>query len=129
MTEETERTTVGASPRGRQVMKWLKEESIFPAEMDVYRFAIALGVCIGKRTPLTDRQTSFNVGSFDADGAISALVREMLTVDPGQTYRAAEELAETGFAEMAKAIDTGEFRFSDFLDTAKRMSNRTLANL
>lgn len=120
MTDDSDRTTVGATERGRQVMKWLKEESIFPTEMDAYRFAIALGISLGKRTPLASRQTSFNIGSFDADGSVATLVQSMLATDTGQVYRAAEELAETGFLEMAKSIDVGEFRFADMLDKAKQ---------
>lgn len=119
MAEEAERTTIGASEKGRHVMKWLKEESIFPAEMDAYRFAIALGISIGKRSPLVGRQTSFNVGSFDSDGAVAALVQSMINVEGGHVYRAAEELAETGFAEMSKAVQVGEFRFADMLEKAK----------
>jgi hypothetical protein len=124
MSEESERTTVGATETGRHVMKWLKEEGVFPAEMDVYRFAIALGVSLGRRTPLVGRTTSFNVGSFDADGSVAALVQSMISVEPGQVYRAAEELAETGFAEMNKAVQVGEFRFEDMLETARRAAAR-----
>lgn len=120
MTDEVDRTTVGASAQGRHVMKWLKEEEIFPTEMDAYRFAIALGISLGRRTSLVGRQTSFNVGSFDADGAVAALVQCMISAETGQAYRAAEELAETGFAQMAKAIEVGEFRFSDMLEKARQ---------
>lgn len=124
MTDDIERTTVGATEKGRSVMKWLKEEGIFPAEMDVYRFAIALGVSLGGRTPLVGRQTSFNLGSFDADGSVAALVQSMIAVEPGQVYRAAEELAETGFVEMAKYTQIGEFRFEDFFEKARAAASK-----
>lgn len=125
MTEDSERTTVGATEKGRAVMKWLKEEGIFPTEMDVYRFAIALGVSLARRTPLVGRQTSFNVGSFDVDGSVAALVQSMVAVEPGRVYRAAEELAETGFGEMATCTQVGEFRFEDLLEKARNAAAKS----
>jgi|SRR5688572_16262670 len=119
MTEEDDRRTVGASEKGRRVLKWLTEQAIFPEEMDAYRFAIALGLSVGKRTALVGRQTSFNVGSFDKDESMATLVRSLLPIEVSQTYRAAEELAETGFDLIAPAMETGEFRFEDMIEMAK----------
>jgi hypothetical protein len=120
MNEESSRRTVGATERGRRVLKWLQEQDIFPQEMDAYRFAIALGLSVGKRTPLVGRQTSFNVGSFDKDESVAALMNAFLQIDPNDVYLAAEEFAETGFGEMAAALESGEFRFQDMFDLAKR---------
>ena len=118
MSEDDDRKTIGASERGRRVMKWLAERA-FPEEMDAYRFAIALGISVGRQTPLVGRQTSFNLGSFDKDGSVATLIRALGDVDPSQTYRAAEELAETGFALIEPAMASGDFRFEDFLDMAR----------
>jgi hypothetical protein len=118
MNEEIDRRTVGASDKGRRVLKWLIEKESFPSEMDAYRFAVSLGVSLGKRTPLVGRQTSFNIGSFDQDESVAAVIQTLLGVEPSQTYRAAEELAETGFDLIAPAMDTGEFRFEDMLEMA-----------
>lgn len=123
MSDESERRTVGATERGRRVLKWLQDQQVFPQEMDAYRFAIALGITIGKRTPLVGRQTSFNVGSFDKDESVAALVQAFMPVEAAHVYRAAEELAESGFEAMSKSIETGEFRFEDMFDLAKRVAD------
>jgi hypothetical protein len=94
-------------------------ERAFPEEMDAYRFAFALGLSAGRVTPLVNRQTSFNIGSFDKDGKVATLVRSMVNDDPSQTYRTAEELAETGFALIESAMQSGEFRFEDMIEIAR----------
>jgi hypothetical protein len=73
----------------------------------------------GRVTPLVNRQTSFNIGSFDKDGKVATLVRSMVNDDPSQTYRTAEELAETGFALIESAMQSGEFRFEDMIEIAR----------
>jgi hypothetical protein len=117
MMDESDRTTLGASERGREVMKWLKESGVFPSEMDAYKLAIAVGINLKKRVPVVGRQTSFNVGSFDSDGLVAALIGVLVTGEAGQSYRIAEEFAEAGVQEIGKSMDLGEFRFSDLLQS------------
>jgi hypothetical protein len=124
MSEEDDRKTIGASERGRRVLKWLAERA-FPEEMDAYRFAIALGLSVGRQTPLVGRQTSFNLGSFDKDGSVATLIRSLIAIEPSQTYRAAEELAETGFALIEPTMGSGEFRFEDMLEIARNAKQPT----
>jgi hypothetical protein len=112
---EEERRTLGASEFGHGVLKRLEADGIFPEMMDAYRFAIALGLSKGRRTPFTGRRTVFNVGSFDKDEAVSGVISALMEVEAAQVYRVAEELAETGFQMIAPVVDAGEFRFDDFL--------------
>lgn len=118
MSEDIERKTIGASEMGRDVMKWLKEEGYFPTEMDAYKCAISLGIAKGKRTSFSGGQTSFNIGSFDSDGLVATLIQSLMPTEPGKVYHAAEELAETGFRELLKAKEIGEFRFADLLEAS-----------
>jgi hypothetical protein len=123
MNEVNDQTTVGASETGHRVLKKLASDEIFPEMRDAYKFALALGLALKHRTSLSNRRSFLNVGSFDRDGAVADLILALLPVDPDQVYRVAEELAETGLVAMAKAAETGEFRFDDFLEMAK--SGRT----
>ena len=119
MSDETDRTTVGASETGQQVLKRLKDQGIFPEMMDAYRFAIGLGLAFGQRTPVVGRETLFNIGSFDKDHAVANLITTLMPSDAVAVYRAAEEYAETGFGAMSQAVEAGEFRFTEMLDLAR----------
>jgi len=119
MSDETDRTTIGASEAGQQVLKRLKEQGIFPEMMDAYRFAIGLGLALGQRTPVVGRETLFNVGSFDKDQEVANLITALMPADAATVYRAAEEYAEAGFAAMSDAVEAGEFRFTEMLDRAR----------
>lgn len=116
MAEEQDRTTVGGSELGHTVLKQLEADEVFPEMMDAYRFAIAVGLALRKRTPFTGRRTMFNIGSFDKDASVANLIQTLMPCEANEVYRAAEELAETGFRRIAPTVESGEFRFSDFLD-------------
>ena len=119
MSEDVERVTFSASVTGNDLLARLVEDKIFPAEMDAYRFAIGLGLALGKRAPLPNRRTKFNVGSFDKDGGMANLIVALRPEASSDPYRAAEELAEAGFQKMSAAVNAGEFRFSEMFEMAK----------
>jgi hypothetical protein len=120
MSEEQERkVTIAASDLGQTVLTRLAEDQVFPEEMDAYRFAIGLGLVLNKRTQLGNRRTKFNLGSFDKEDHVASLIVALMPDAAGDPYRAAEELAETGFARMLPAVSTGEFRFADWFELAK----------
>ena len=78
-----------------------------------------LGYSSMERTSLGNRRTKFNIGSFDKDGSVASLITALMPESANDPYRAAEELAETGFAKMLPTVSTGEFRFSDWFEMAK----------
>lgn len=119
MAEDVDRKTIGASDLGHGLLARLASDGVFPEEMDAYRFAIGLGLSLNKRTPLTTRRTKFNLGSFDKDEAVSSLIVALMPDAASDPYRAAEELAETGFVRMSQAVSSGEFRFTDLFELAK----------
>jgi hypothetical protein len=120
MEEDTEyKVTIATSDVGQNVLTQLTELKVFKEEMDAYRFAIGLGLVINKRTSLGNRRTKFNIGSFDKDGSVASLIIALMPESANDPYRAAEELAETGFAKMLPTVSTGEFRFSDWFEMAK----------
>lgn len=125
MSEDQERRTVGASEAGHAILKRLQADGIFPEMMDAYRFAIAIGLALGKRTPVVGRRTVFNVGSFDRDESLANIVATLTPVDPGTAYRAAEEFAETGFAAISESVESGEFRFADMFDVVRKSNPDT----
>ena len=119
MTEEIDRKTIGASELGNRLLSRLASVGLFPEEMDAYRFAVGLGLARRKRTPVVGRRTKWNVGSFDRDETVAGLVATLMPETAGEDpYRVAEELAETGFAEMEQAVMSGEFRFTDFFSAS-----------
>ncbi len=123
MAEDSEKKiTIAASDLGQSVLTRLTEDRVFPEEMDAYRFAIGLGLVLNKRTPLGNRRTKFNLGSFDKDDSVASLIVALMPDAAGDPYRAAEELAETGFVRMMPAVSTGEFRFADWFELARAKS-------
>ena len=126
VSEDQDRITFGTSETAHQVLKALAlegEEGVFSSMMDAYRFAIALGLAIGKQTQLANRRTVFNVGSLDKDHSLANLITTLRPeVQADSVYRAAEEFAETGLAAMAPSVSLGEFRFTDMLELAKSHS-------
>lgn len=111
---ESPSTTISASERGREVMNRL-QNSVFIEKMDVYRFALALGLKENRRTPLQKKETMFNIGSFDKDRTIAKVVTALTDGDDANVYRLIEEYAETGFAQIEMRLSGGEFRFEPFL--------------
>jgi hypothetical protein len=126
MVEDIEgKTTIAASELGHNILARLVEDRVFPEEMDAYRFAIGLGLALNKRTPLANRRTKFNLGSFDRDSSVASLIAALMPEGAGDPYRAAEELAETGFSTITQSVLAGEFRFSDIFEVAKKQSEHT----
>jgi hypothetical protein len=117
--DSEQKITIATSDTGQIVLTQLTEAQVFKEEMDAYRFAIGLGLVLNKRTPLSSRKTKFNIGSFDKDRTVASLISALMPEAASDPYRAAEELAETGFAKMLPTVSTGEFRFSDWFDLAK----------
>lgn len=117
MNEEVDRKTIAASDLANEVLSRLKEDEIFAEEMDAYKFAIGLGLALNKRTPLGSRTTKFNLGSFDKDQTVASIIVSLMPEAARDPYRAAEELAETGFARISAAVAAREFRFSDVFET------------
>jgi hypothetical protein len=117
--DSEQKITIATSDTGQIVLTQLTEAKVFKEEMDAYRFAIGLGLVLNKRTPLSSRKTKFNIGSFDKDRTVASLISALMPEAASDAYRAAEELAETGFAKMLPTVSTGEFRFSDWFDLAK----------
>lgn len=117
--DSEQKITIATSDTGQIVLTQLTEAQVFKEEMDAYRFAIGLGLVLNKRTPLSSRKTKFNIGSFDRDRTVASLISALMPEAASDPYRAAEELAETGFAKMLPTVSTGEFRFSDWFDLAK----------
>jgi hypothetical protein len=117
--DSEQKITIATSDTGQIVLTQLTEAKVFKEEMDAYRFAIGLGLVLNKRTPLSSRKTKFNIGSFDKDRTVASLISALMPEAASDPYRAAEELAETGFAKMLPTVSTGEFRFSDWFDLAK----------
>jgi hypothetical protein len=117
--DSEQKITIATSDTGQSVLTQLTEAKVFKEEMDAYRFAIGLGLVLNKRTSLSNRKTKFNIGSFDKDRTVASLIAALMPEAAGDPYRAAEELAETGFAKMLPTVSRGEFRFSDWFDMAK----------
>ena len=78
----------------------------FKEKMDAAKFAFAVAISRGATAaPVAGAETSWNVGSFDEDGDLKALVSNLFA-DSGTPYRTIEALVNAGFAMLASEIQS-----------------------
>ena len=103
----TDKTTIGVTAKGQQVLERLQERKVFADQMDAAKLALSLAISKGIRpsdTPAVD--TKWNVGSFDRDGTVRTVV-SVLFPDASEPYRAVESLVNAGLDLMDRELGSG----------------------
>ena len=114
-----EPNTVGLSPAGKVAVQRLIDGKIFLRQIDVYRFAIALGLAHGGyEGGIPKGDTMFNIGTLDPDGSLRTAVELLRGERDEPVLRSAERYAEWGVREMDRAYAGGSIRFSSWLAEA-----------
>ncbi len=102
--EKTDKKTIGVTQANLRVLSALKAEGRFASDMDAAKFAMAHAIAQGVgRGAAEGAGTIWNVGSFDSDGALKAVI-EALYPDELYPYRLIEFLINEGL----RLLDAGE---------------------
>lgn len=99
----TDKKTIGVTSGNERILASLAAEGLFSTDIEAAKFAMAHAIDMDVKRGTTDGAgTKWNVGSFDSDGALKAVV-EALYPDEGQPYRLVEHLINEGL----KLFDKG----------------------
>lgn len=94
--DKIDKKTIGVTTRGDQILGTLKKAGRFETDIDAAKFAMAHAINEGVgRGSAEGAGTKWNVGSFDSDGALKAVV-ESLYPDETNPYRLVEHLINEG---------------------------------
>lgn len=102
-----DKVTIGLTPENNRVVEELIERGFFLQDLDAAKFALSLA--LSHRVAVVDvpgASTKWNVGSFDRDGQLKALI-DLLDPTSGEPYRAIESLVNSGFGIIGKRLDSG----------------------
>lgn len=97
-----DKKTIGLTNENREITTLLIERGFFKDQMDVAKFAFSLAIKKGiDEIPPGTYDTTWNVGSFDSDGKMKALV---LVIEPNleEPYRKIETIANQGLHYIRK---------------------------
>lgn len=98
-----DKKTIGVTSGNERILVSLAAEGLFSTDIEAAKFAMAHAIEMGvKRGTTEGAGTKWNVGSFDSDGALKAVV-EALFPEEGQPYRLIEHLINEGL----KLFDKG----------------------
>lgn len=99
-----DKKTIGLTEANKIIMDQVVETSGFRRDMDAAKFAFALSVSRGIVPESVEGVgTIWNVGSFDENGEIKALIQNLYP-NTESPYRALESLMNTGFSLLATEI-------------------------
>lgn len=96
MNEKADKKTIGVVTEQIGTLERLRQAGHFEHEFDAAKFAMAHAIASGVPRGVTEGAgTKWNVGSFDGDGALKAVI-ESLYPDEAQPYRQIEHLINEG---------------------------------
>lgn len=100
--EKTDKKTIGVTAGNERVLTSLASAGRFNTDIDAAKFAMAHAIDQGVTRGTTDGAgTKWNVGSFDGDGALKAVI-EALYPDETYPYRLVEHLINEGLRLLDK---------------------------
>jgi hypothetical protein len=111
MKSESDKSTVGLTPRGFTLLSQLTASGWFAEETDAYKTAISVAIARGLRATDKDMKgvrTKFQTGQLDKDGSLRDLVTLLVPGAYDRPYAYAERFAEAGVAYIADQLDRGE---------------------
>lgn len=120
MNETNDLTQIGISSRMHPHLKALMEDGYFAEMRDAYRFAIALAIAKGLKTPtnLSNRVNIFATPTVDPDGTLAAAIRTLMPCEEITPYRWAELLAESGVELLASKSSMGNLDIVEIINDA-----------
>lgn len=99
-----DKKTIGLTEANKIIMDQVVGTAGFKRDMDAAKFAFALAVSRGSEPePVEGVGTIWNVGSFDENGDIKALIQNLFP-NSESPYRALESLMNVGFSLLATEI-------------------------
>ena len=102
----SDRKTIGLTQEGRAVVDRIQET--FRERMQAAQFAMALVLAEGGEVgDVGDVDTAWNVGSFDSEGQLRAVVLNLYPTC-AEPYRLVEQLVNEGLRRIGQRIDGGE---------------------
>lgn len=126
MTSTQDKTVIAVTPDIEETLKRVEDCGSFGDRMDVAK--LAMSVAIRKNLALarsSGRNTRWNVGGFDKDGAIAITLR-LLFPSEAQPYRLAEDLIEAGAKYLNELLQVdGQFHLLTFLKDMCPEEDRT----
>lgn len=100
--EKIDKKTLGVTAANNKVLDALATEGRFATDIDAAKFAMAHAIERGVARGTTDgAATKWNVGSFDNDGGLKAVI-EALYPDEANPYRLVEHLVNEGLRLLDK---------------------------
>jgi len=116
MNSAQDKTVIAVTLETEEILKRVEDSASFGDRMDVAK--LAMSVAIKKHLPpakSSGRNTRWNVGGFDKDGAIGTTLR-LLFPSEVQPYRLAEDLIEAGANYLSDLLQVdGQFHLLTFL--------------
>ena len=101
--DKTDKKTIGITSSNERVLSALATAGRFGTDIEAAKFALAHAVAQGVGRGTTEGAgTKWNVGSFDSDGTLKAIV-EALYPKETAPYRLVEHLINEGLRLMDKA--------------------------
>jgi len=96
MSSAQDKTVIAVTPETEEILKCVEDSASFGDRMDVAKLAMSVAI-MKNLSPAksSGRNTRWNVGGFDKDGAINITLR-LLFPSEEQPYRLAEDLIEAG---------------------------------
>ena len=127
MSSAQDKTVIAVTPETEEILKCVEDSASFGDRMDVAKLAIA--VAIKKNlapAKSSGRNTRWNVGGFDKDGAIGITLR-LLFPSEVQLYRLAEDLIEAGAKYLNDLLQVdNHFHLLTFLKDMAPEEDRTI---
>lgn len=100
--DKVDKKTLGVTPANSKILDALATAGLFATDIEAAKFAMAHAIERGALRGLTEgSSTKWNVGSFDSDGGLKAVL-EALYPDEPFPYRLAEHLINEGLRLLDK---------------------------
>jgi len=127
MSNMQDKTVIAVTPETEEILKSVEESAFFGDRMDVAK--LAMSIAIKKHlapAKSSGRNTRWNVGGFDKDGAIGITLRLLFPSD-AQPYRLAEDLIEAGAKYLNHLLQVDRhFHLLTFLNNMCPEEERTI---
>jgi hypothetical protein len=113
-----DKKTIGIAASNASILANIASTGRFASELDAAKFAMAYAIKGGATFGSFDSvDTKWNVGSFDPDGSMRALL-EALFPDAAEPYRLAESLMNEGIRRIGETLGhNGDFYEAIFSST------------
>lgn len=103
--EKADKKTLGVTPANEKALSALADAGRFGTDIEAAKFAMAYAVQQGAARGVTEGTTTkWNVGSFDNDGGLKAVI-EALYPEETNPYRLVEHLINEGLRLLDKGDD------------------------